>query len=198
MSKTRLEAFSDGVIAILITIMVLEMKAPKGNDLSALYPIAPLFFSYVLSFVYIGIYWNNHHHMLQATEKVSGAILWANHHLLFWLSLTPFATAWMGSNDFSAIPTAIYGLVLLMCGVAYFILQTMIVNHHGQHSKIHGALSRDFKGKLSLVMYAVAVPLALYSQVSAGAIYIAVALMWLTPDPRIEKRLNEERSGKEL
>ncbi len=193
MKKGRLEAFSDGVLAIIITIMVLEMKAPLGADLSALRPLLSVFLSYVLSFVYIGIYWNNHHHMLHITERVSGAILWANLHLLFWLSLVPFATRWMGGNHFAPAPTAIYGVVLLMAAIAYWVLQQMIMADQGKDSLLAVALGRDFKGKISPVLYLVAIPSAFFHQWIAGAIYVLVALIWLVPDPRIERALSDGR-----
>ena len=191
MNKGRLEAFSDGVIAILITIMVLELKIPHGTDLRALAPVLPVFFTYVLSYVYVGIYWNNHHHMLHATSRINGRILWANLHLLFWLSLIPFVTGWMGENHFAAIPTAIYGGVLFAAGVAYYVLQSAIIADQGAGSKLATAVGRDLKGKISPVLYAVAIPLAFVREWIADAIYVAVALMWLVPDPRIEARLRE-------
>jgi uncharacterized membrane protein len=186
MGKGRLEAFSDGVIAVLITIMVLELKAPHGTDWDALRPLLPVFLTYVLSFVYLGIYWNNHHHMLHATDRINGAILWANLHLLFWLSLVPFTTGWMGENHFAPLPSAVYGGVLLMCGVAYLILQTAIIRHQGPHSKLKEAVGRDIKGKISAVLYAAAILLAFVHQLIADVIYVFVALMWLVPDRRIE------------
>jgi len=191
MSKGRLEAFSDGVLAIIITIMVLELKVPHGGDLEALAPLFPVLLSYVMSFVYIGIYWNNHHHLLHAASKVTGGILWANLHLLFWLSLIPFASAWMGENHFAATPVALYGVILFMAACAYFILATVLARHHGPDSKIARALGDDFKGKISVVIYAVAILLARYTPALAGALYAAVALMWLVPDRRIEKVLSE-------
>jgi uncharacterized membrane protein len=190
MSKGRLEAFSDGVVAILITIMVLELKVPHGADFHALRPLLPVFLSYLLSFVFIGIYWNNHHHMLHATERINGAILWANLHLLFWLSLVPFVTAWMGENHAAPLPTALYGVVMLLCAIAYTILQTAIVGLHGPASKLAVALGRDRKGKLSTALYVVAIPLAYYRPYLAIAIYVFVALIWLVPDRRIESKLN--------
>ena len=189
MTKGRLEAFSDGVIAILITIMVLELKVPHGTDFAALRPLLPVFLSYVLSFVYIGIYWNNHHHLLHATARVNGRILWANLHLLFWLSLVPFTTGWMGENHFASLPTAAYGAVLLLAGLAYLILQKAIIAEEGPGSRLAEALGRDWKGKLSFVCYAIAVPLAFVNEWISDAIYVAVALIWFVPDPRIEKRL---------
>jgi uncharacterized membrane protein len=191
MSKTRLEAFSDGVIAILITIMVLELRAPDGTDLAALRPLVPVLLAYVLSFVFVGIYWNNHHHMLHLVERVNGKILWANLHLLFWLSLVPFATAWMGGNHFAAFPTAAYGAVLLCCAFAYLILQSAIVAQQGTSSKLAAAVGRDVKGKVSAVLYVVAIPSAFIHPWIAHAFYVTVALVWLIPDRRIE--LNAER-----
>ena len=191
MGKNRLEAFSDGVIAIIITIMVLEMKVPHGDDLAVLYPLLPVLISYALSFIYIGIYWNNHHHMLHAARHVNGPILWANLHLLFWLSLVPFVTGWMGENHFSAAPVALYGTVLLMAGIAYFILSRALIKHHGQDSPLAIALGTDFKGKASLVTYAVAVPLSFVNRWLAFGLYIAVAVIWFIPDRRIEKVLND-------
>jgi uncharacterized membrane protein len=191
MSKGRLEAFSDGVIAILITIMVLELKIPHGGDVSALAPLVPVFLTYVLSYVYVGIYWNNHHHMLHATSRINGKILWANLHLLFWLSLVPFVTGWMGENHFAATPTAVYGGVLLAAAIAYFVLQGTIIADQGPGSKLAAAVGRDLKGKISPILYAVAIPLAFVREWMADAIYVAVALMWLVPDPRIEARVRE-------
>ena len=191
MGKNRLEAFSDGVIAIIITIMVLEMKVPHGNDLAALRPLIPVFVSYVLSFAYVGIYWNNHHHMLHAAAQVNGAILWANLHLLFWLSLIPFVTGWMGENHFAALPVALYGVVLLMAGAAYSILANALIRRHGPESTLARALGRDFKGKVSLVAYVLAIPLAFVNNWIAMAVYFAVAAMWLIPDRRIETALAE-------
>jgi uncharacterized membrane protein len=187
MGTGRLEAFSDGVFAVIITIMVLELKVPHGADWAALQPLVPAMLTYVLSFVFIGIYWNNHHHMLHATDRVSGAILWANLHLLFWLSLVPFVTGWMGENHFAAIPTAGYGVVLLMSGIAFSILAAAIVRHQGAHSKLKAAIGNDVKARLSTVLYASAIPLAFVHQAIADAIYVCVALMWLVPDRRIER-----------
>jgi uncharacterized membrane protein len=187
MPKGRLEAFSDGVLAIIITIMVLELKVPHGGDLTALRPLLPVFLSYVLSFVYLGIYWNNHHHMLQVTKHVTGLILWANLHLLFWLSLFPFVTGWMGENHFAAIPTAIYGSVLLLAAVAYYLLQGAILRTEGPDSLLATAVGADFKGKVSPLCYAIAIPLAFVSSWIASGLYVAVALMWLVPDRRIER-----------
>ena len=189
MTTGRLEAFSDGVIAIIITIMVLEMKVPHGSGLIDLAPLLPVFLSYVLSFVYVGIYWNNHHHMLHACTAVTGAILWANLHRLFWLSLFPFATGWMGENHFTAVPTALYGLVLLMAAIAYLVLQQAIIRSQGQDSLLRKAIGRDWKGKLSLVLYIVAIVATLRSSWIAQAIFVIAALIWLIPDRRIEKRL---------
>ena len=186
MTKGRMEAFSDGVIAILITIMVLELKVPHGTDLQSLRPVLPVFLFYALSFVYLGIYWNNHHHMLHVTEHVDGKILWANLHLLFWLSLVPFATSWMGENHYAALPTAGYGIVLLLAGVAYYILERQIVRLHGPNSKLAEAVGIDFKGVMSIVAYIAAVPLAFVSPWISIAIYVAVAVAWFIPDRRIE------------
>ncbi len=191
MGKTRLEAFSDGVLAIIITIMVLELKVPHDASAAALLGLWPVFLSYVLSFVYVGIYWNNHHHMLHTVHHITGAMLWANLHLLFWLSLIPFVTGWMGENHFAALPTALYGVVLLMAAIAYFILQKLIVRSHGADSVLQRAVGRDFKGKISPVLYLTGIVLAFFSQWLAGAIYAGVALMWLVPDRRIEKTLVE-------
>jgi len=189
MSKGRMEAFSDGVIAIIITIMVLELTVPHEADLAALRPLIPTFLSYVLSFVYLGIYWNNHHHLLQAIKHVDGRVLWANLHLLFWLSLIPFVTGWMGENDFSAWPVALYGTVLLLAAVAHFILTRALLSIHGRDSVLAIALGRDFKGKVSMVIYLVAIPFAFVNSWFAGALYVLVAVMWLIPDRRIEKTL---------
>jgi uncharacterized membrane protein len=192
MSKGRLEAFSDGVLAIIITIMVLELKVPHGADFAALKPLMPVFLSYVLSFIYIGIYWNNHHHMLHATQSVSGPILWANLHLLFWLSLIPAATGWMGENHFAPAPTALYGVPLLMAAIAYWLLQRAILAKHGRDSLLAVAVGTDLKGKLSPLLYLVAIPSAFVSPWIAGAIYVGVALVWLVPDRRIEKVLESK------
>jgi uncharacterized membrane protein len=191
MGKGRLEAFSDGVIAILITIMVLELKVPHGSDLSALRPLIPVFLSYVLSFVYLGIYWNNHHHMLQAVGRVSGVTLWANLHLLFWLSLVPFVTSWMGENHYLPVPVAAYGAVLLMCGVAYTFLAHSLVLHHGQDSVLGIAFGRDYKGKTSLVLYIAGILLSFLDPRLSLTLYVFVALMWFIPDRRIEKVIVE-------
>lgn len=193
MGKGRLEAFSDGVLAIIITIMVLELKVPHGDDVAALRPLIPVFLSYVLSFVYIGIYWNNHHHMLHAAQRVSGPILWANLHLLFWLSLVPAATHWMGESHFAPAPTAVYGVPLLMAGVAYRLLQRAILAKHGRDSLLAVAVGGDFKGTLSLVLYVVAIPSAFISPRIAGGLYVLVALIWLVPDRRIEKVLEGQQ-----
>jgi len=192
MTKGRLESFSDGVIAILITIMVLELKVPHGADFEALETLLPVFLTYVLSFVFLGIYWSNHHHMLHMMERVNGGILWANLHLLFWLSLIPFVTGWMGENHFASFPTAVYGTVLLLAAIAYTILQTVIVRHQGPKSKLREAVGNDFKGKLSMFLYAVAIPIAFVQQWVSDAIYVAVALIWLVPDHRIESKLTSE------
>lgn len=189
MSKGRLEAFSDGVFAIIITIMVLELKVPHGEDLSALTPLWPVFVSYILSFVNVAIYWNNHHHMLQASRHVTGSVLWANSHLLFWLSLIPVATGWMGQNHFAAWPVAAYGLVLLLSGCGYFILSRCLVAAHGSDSHLRRALGSDLKGKTSLALYAAGVPLSFLTQWGALGLYVLVALLWLVPDRRIERAL---------
>ena len=189
MEKNRLEAFSDGVLAIIITIMVLEIKVPHGSELTALKPIVPVFLSYVLSFLYVGIYWNNHHHMFQSTRHVSGGILWANLHLLFWLSLFPFATGWMGENQFTSTPTALYGAVLLMAAVAYYILQRAIIARQGRDSLLAAAIGGDWRGKLSPVLYFVAIPLAFVRPWIASSVYVLVAFLWLIPDRRIERVL---------
>lgn len=191
MGKTRLEAFSDGVLAIIITIMVLELKVPHGDDLATLKPLLPVFLAYVLSFIYIAIYWNNHHHLMHTVDHVSASILWANMHLLFWLSLIPFATAWMGENHFSAMPTALYGFILMMAGIAYWILQQAIIRSHGRDSLLAKAIGTDIKGYGSIVLYAIAIPLAFYQEWIADAIYVLVALFWLIPDRRIERKLTQ-------
>jgi uncharacterized membrane protein len=191
MKTTRLEAFSDGVLAIIITIMVLELKVPHAVELTALKPVLPVLLSYVLSFIYLGIYWNNHHHLFQATEEVSGGILWANLHLLFWLSLFPFTTAWMGENQLAAIPTAIYGFVLLMAAIAYYILQRTIIAREGRDSLLAEAIGKDWKGKLSPLLYLAAIPLAFLSSWTASALYVFAALLWLIPDPRIEREIEK-------
>jgi uncharacterized membrane protein len=192
MDSGRLEAFSDGVLAIIITIMVLEMKVPHGASLADLWPLLPVFLSYVLSFVYLGIYWNNHHHMLHVTERVNGAILWANLHLLFWLSLIPFVTGWMGENNFAPAPTALYGAVLLAAAIAYRILQRVIIAEQGESSLLATAVAGDLKGKLSLFLYATAIPAAFLHQWISGGIYVFVALIWLVPDRRIARALAKQ------
>jgi uncharacterized membrane protein len=187
MEKNRMEAFSDGVLAIIITIMVLEMKVPQGTDFAALKPVLPVFLSYVLSFIYVGIYWNNHHHMLHATRHVTGGVLWANLHLLFWLSLFPFATGWVDENHLDAVPTAVYGCVLLMAAIAYLILQRRIIAAQGPNSVLATAVGRDWKGKVSPVLYASAIPLAFVSPWISNGIFVLVALIWFIPDRRIER-----------
>ena len=189
MGKGRLEAFSDAVIAIIITIMVLELKVPQGDTVASLLPLLPVFFSYLLSFLYVAIYWNNHHHMLHASTKVTGAILWANLHLLFWLSLFPFATGWMGENHFASVPTALYGVVLLMAAIAYWTLQQTIIASEGPASVLKKAVGRDWKGKVSPLLYVGGIALSLYFPWAAQAVYVFVALMWLVPDRRIEQTL---------
>jgi len=189
MGKTRLEAFSDGVIAILITIMVLELRVPHGEQLSALAPLLPVFLSYVLSFVYLAIYWNNHHHMLHTVQRVTGPILWANLHLLFWLSLIPFVTGWMGENHFAATPSALYGVVLVMNAIAYLILQQSIIASQGPESLLKRAVRGDWKGKISPLLYLTAILIAFWLPLVSQAIYVLVALIWLVPDRRIERAL---------
>ena len=196
MGTGRLEAFSDGVIAIIITIMVLELKVPHGDSLSALVPLWPVFLSYTLSFVNLGIYWNNHHHMLHATRQISGNVLWANLHLLFWLSLVPFVTGWMGENEFAPIPTAVYGAALLMAAIAYWILLQTILRAEGPDSLLRTAVGSDWKGKLSPILYVIAIPLAFVHEAIAGALYVAVALIWLIPDRRIERLLSRDATGR--
>ena len=191
MPKGRLEAFSDGVIAIIITVMVLELRVPQGGSVQALRPVPPVFLTYILSFVYVGIYWNNHHHMLHTCSTVTGLMLWANLHLLFWRSLFPFATGWMGENDFAAVPTAVYGFVLLMAGIAYLMLQRAIIRAQGPDSLLKKAVGRDWKGKVSLVLYITAIVLTLLSPSAAEAVFVVVALLWLIPDRRIERHLAE-------
>ena len=185
MTKGRLEAFSDGVFAVIITIMVLELKAPHGTDWTAVRPVLPAFLTYVLSYVFVGIYWNNHHHMMHAVDRINGASLWANLHLLFWLSLVPFVTGWMGENHFAAVPTAAYGVVLLMAGIAFLILEGRLL--HAHNPRLAAALGTDIKGKISAVLYLCAIPLAFVHQTIADVIYVIVALMWLVPDRRIER-----------
>ena len=191
MSKARLEAFSDGVFAILITILVLELKIPHGDDARALAPLLPIFLTYVLSFVYLGIYWCNHHHLLQAATRINGKSLWANLHLLFWLSLVPFITGWMGENHFASLPTAAYGVVLLAAAIAYYLLQGAIVAAQGPDSRLAVAIGRDLKGKISPLLYTAAIALAFVREWIADALYVIVALMWLVPDPRIESRFHD-------
>ncbi len=194
MTRARLEAFSDGVIAILITIMVLELHVPHGSDLRALRPILPLFVSYVLSFVFLGIYWSNHHHMFHLVHHVNGKILWANLHLLFWLSIVPFATGWMGENEFAQLPTAVYGIILFMAAIAWTILKNLIIADQGPRSELAAAFGNDVKGKISALLYAGAIPLAFLNQWIAYAIYIIVALIWLAPDRRIESHLQSQKA----
>jgi len=196
MNRTRLEAFSDGVLAIIITIMVLEIKVPRGNDFAVLQPLIPVVISYILSFIYIGIYWNNHHHMMHTVKRVSGGILWANLHLLFWLSLVPFVTGWIGENHFDPIPMALYGIVLLMAAIAYFILQTAIIGTQGENSLLARAIGNDVKGKMSPILYLLAIASNFISQWISGALYILVALIWLIPDKRIEIILRDESNSK--
>jgi TMEM175 potassium channel family protein len=191
MSKSRMEAFSDGVIAILITIMVLELKVPHGTDVAALHSLVGVFLSYVLSFVFLGIYWNNHHHLLQAVKHVDGRVLWSNLHLLFWLSLIPFVTGWMGENEFTAWPVAFYGVVMLGAAIAYFILTRALIALHGRDSALSTAVGRDFKGKVSVVIYAAAIPLSFVTSWFACSLYVLVAVMWLIPDRRIEKTISQ-------
>jgi len=192
MKTIRLEAFSDGVIAIIITIMVLELKTPHGHDWPALRPLAPVFAAYVLSFTFVGIYWNNHHHMLHACERVTGAVLWANLHLLFWLSLIPFATAWMGDSHLAPLPTALYGFVLMMAGAAYYVLKTTLIAAHRPHSTLEEALGSDFKGRISVLIYMVGIAIAFVNSWIAASLYVAVALMWLVPDRRIERHVGQQ------
>jgi uncharacterized membrane protein len=192
MTKSRVEAFSDGVIAILITIMVLELKVPHGADWSALRPMLPVFLSYVLSYVFLGIYWNNHHHLLHAVESINGKVLWANLHLLFWLSLVPFVTGWMGENEFRPVPTAAYGAVMLAAAIAFTILVRVLIAHRGPQSTLAVAVGRDRKGTISLVLYAASIPLAFVNEWLSYGIFVAVALVWLVPDSRIESRLRGE------
>lgn len=191
MNKSRIEAFSDGVLAIIITIMILEIKVPHENTLESLKPLLPVFLSYVLSFIYIGIYWNNHHHMFQIARMVDGSVLWANLLLLFWLSLIPFATCWIGEQQFSTIPMAIYGFILLMCAISYTLLQNKIIKLEGQKSLLRQAVQKDKKGKLSLGCYILSIPMAFVSSWISGILFIIVALIWITPDRRIEKQINK-------
>jgi uncharacterized membrane protein len=192
MSKGRLEAFSDGVLAVIITVMVLELKAPEGATLHALLPLLPVFLTYLLSFIYIAIYWNNHHHLLHATQRVNGATLWANLHLLFWLSLVPFTTAWMGENHFGALPVAVYGMNLLLAAMAYFVLTRVLMSLHGHDSTLASSIGNDQKGRLSIMIYVVAIPLSFVKPWAAGACYVLTAIMWLIPDRRIERKLAHE------
>jgi uncharacterized membrane protein len=194
MEKNRLEAFSDGVIAIIITIMVLELKVPHTAALAELKPLLPVLLSYVLSFIYVGIYWNNHHHLFHSTEKITGGILWANLHLLFWLSLFPFTTGWVGENHLAPTPTAVYGFVLLMAAIAYYILQRTIITQQGRNSLLAAAIGKDWKGKISPLVYLAAIPLAFVSPWLASGLYVLVALMWLVPDRRIERVLVQRDS----
>ncbi|MFI0426478.1 MAG: TMEM175 family protein [Flavobacterium sp.] len=193
MNKNRLEAFSDGVLAIIITIMVLEFKVPNDTTFEAVIKLSHKFLSYILSFIYVGIYWNNHHHLIHSAKNVNGKILWANLHLLFWLSLIPFATAWIGEHHFAAFPMMLYGIVLLMNALAYFILQKLILNDHGKDSALSKAIGKDYKGKASVVLYLIAVFMTKYSVEVSGSIYILVALIWLIPDRRIERTFNENK-----
>ena len=190
MSKGRLEAFSDGVFAVIITIMVLNMSVPRGTDLQALKPVVPVFLCYVLSYLYVGIYWSNHHHLLHASERVTGGILWANLFLLFCLSLVPFTTAWMGENNFAPLPVAVYGIMLLFAGIAYSVLTRSLIAHHGKNSVLATSIGHDWKGTVSLLVYVAAIPLAFVKPWLACACYTLVAIMWLVPDPRIEKHLH--------
>jgi len=192
MNKNRVEAFSDGVLAIIITIMIIEIKAPHENSFNALIPLIPVFLSYLLSFAYIGIYWNNHHHMFQTVKKVNGAVLWLNMLLLFWLSLIPFTTSWIGEQHFSTVPMCIYGVILLMSAITYFLLQNKLIQLHGKESLLQQAVKDDKKGKISLLCYALAIPLAFVSTWISGILYIAVALLWIIPDKRIESIINKE------
>lgn len=194
MTTTRLEAFSDGVLAIIITIMVLEMHVPEGSTWAAIRPVIDVFTSYALSFVFVGIYWSNHHHLMQASQRVSGAVLWANLHLLFWLSLIPFVTRWVGRTNFASLPVAAYGLVLFLAAVAYYVLVRSLLAHHRSDSRLARAIGTDFKGKISVAIYLVAIPLAFVAAPLAVALYVAVAVMWLVPDRRIEDGLSKEPS----
>lgn len=193
MTKNRLEAFSDGVLAIIITIMVLEFKVPNDTTFESVLKLSHKFLSYILSFIYVGIYWNNHHHLLQTAKNVNGKILWANLHLLFWLSLIPFTTAWIGEHHFASFPMMLYGIILMMNGIAFNILQRTIIQHHGKDSVLYKAVGKDFKGKISVVLYLIAVFLTKYYPIASGCIYILVALMWLVPDKRIEQVLENEK-----
>ena len=197
MNKGRLEAFSDGVIAIIITIMVLELKVPHTDSLEALKPMIPVFISYVLSFIYVGIYWNNHHHMFHAVKSVNGSVLWANLHLLFWMSLVPFVTAWMGENNFTKWPTIFYGISLIMCSIAYGMLVVVLVKHEGKNSLLAKAVGNDFKGRMSTVIYAIAIALAWLNPCVSFTLYVVVAFIWLIPDRRIEKKIINEDTNKQ-
>ena len=192
MGKGRLEAFSDGVLAIIITIMVLEMKVPHGNNPEALKPLLPVFISYVLSFIYLGIYWNNHHHLMHIVHKVTGAVLWSNIHLLFWLSLVPFATAWMGENNFSTWPVVLYGVILLMAAIAYYILAHCLTSVHGKDSALAQALGKDRKGIISIILYSIGLALTFFNSWLGFSVYVVVAAIWLIPDRRIEKKVIED------
>jgi uncharacterized membrane protein len=191
MNKSRIEAFSDGVMAIIITIMILEIKAPESSAIASLLPLIPVFLSYVLSFIYVGIYWNNHHHMFQVVKKIDGSVLWFNTMLLFWLSLIPFATSWIGGQSFSSVPMACYGFILLMCATSYILLQNKIIKLEGKESVLRHAVNKDKKGKISMVCYISAIPLAFVSPIISGILYISVALMWIIPDKRIENQINK-------
>lgn len=191
MNKNRVEAFSDGVMAIIITIMIIEIKAPHENSFTALIPLLPVFLSYILSFTYLGIYWNNHHHLFQAVKTVSGPILWLNMHLLFWLSLIPFATSWIGDSRFASVPMSIYGFILFMCAVAYTILQNKLIHLHGKESLLQHAVKEDRKGKISLICYSLGIPMAFVSPWISGMLYLIVALLWIVPDKRIENEINK-------
>lgn len=193
MTKNRLEAFSDGVLAIIITIMVLEFKVPNDTTFESVVKLSHKFLSYILSFIYVGIYWNNHHHLLQTAKNVNGKILWANLHLLFWLSLIPFTTAWIGEHHFASFPMMLYGIILMMNGIAFNILQRTIIQHHGKDSVLYKAVGKDFKGKISVILYLIAVFMTIYYPIASGVIYIFVALMWLVPDKRIEQVLENEK-----
>ena len=193
MGKGRMETFSDGVLAIIITIMVLEMKVPHGDSVEELKKLLPVFISYILSFIYIGIYWNNHHHLMHATHKINGKIMWANSHLLFWLSLMPFASGWMGENHFTTLPTALFGVILLMAGVAYYILSQCLIKFHGKDSTLAKAVGNDVKGITSVIVYAIGIALSFFNAWISLALYTLVAIMWLVPDKRIEKKLEEEQ-----
>ncbi len=193
MTKNRLEAFSDGVMAIILTIMILELKIPHTEDISALRPLIPAFISYIISFIYIGIYWNNHHHLFQAVQHVNGSILWANLHLLFWLSILPFMTGWLGQNHFGLYPTIFYGIVLFMCAVAYYILTQVLIKSHPEQSVLATAIGRDLKGRISLLIYFLAIGLAFVNSFLAFGLYVSVAIMWLIPDNRIEKKLKNKK-----